>query len=324
MRRLSGGRKPARWLASAVATTALVAGSVGHAGQSRTVVAEVRAAIGERNFALGEKLVDAYRSAHGVTPEMLEALSWLGRGALAARQWDKAEAYATQTYDLSLSVLKGRSLDQEPHLPIALGAAIEVLAHVRAERGARTEAVYFLRRELDTYRDTSLHQRIQKNIHLLSLEGKAAPAIDISEHLGARPPTLDSLKGKVVILFFWAHWCADCKIQGPILARLLAKYGQQGMTVLAPTQRYGYVAGGKAAGPDEEVRYIDQVRKASYSFLADQPVPLGEMNHRRYGVSTTPTLVLVDRGGVVRLYHPGRMTEEELEAHVRRLVASTD
>lgn len=284
-------------------------------------ITDVRAAIAQRDFARGEKLLDAYRSTHGVTPEMLEALSWLSRGALAARQWDKADLYATQTYDLARAALKGRSVDQEPHLPTALGAAIEVQAHVRAERGARSEAVYFLRSELDTYRDTSLHNRIQKNIHLLSLEGKAAPAINLSEHLGPKPPTLDALKGKVVILFFWAHWCADCKMQAPVLARLTAKYGQRGLTVLAPTQRYGYVAGGKSAGPKEERRYIDQVRQTYYSVLAGQAVPLSQTNHRRYGVSTTPTLVLMDRQGIVRLYQPGRMTEEELEPLVRRLVS---
>lgn len=300
----------------------LVAGTVGQAGQTRSVIADVRAAIAQQDFARGETILQAYRSAHGVTPEMLEALSWLGRGALAARQWDKAEAYAKQTYDLALSALKGRSVDQEPHLPIALGAAIEVLAHVSAERGARTEAVSFLTRELETYKDTSLSKRIQKNINLLSLEGRAAPALDLSEHLGPKPPTLEALKGKVVVLFFWAHWCPDCKIQGPILARLVAKYGPQGFTVLAPTQRFGFVAGGQAAGPNEEARYIDQVRRTSYSVLAGQPVPLSATNHERYGVSTTPTLVLVDREGIVRLYHPGRMAEEELEPLVRRLIGA--
>lgn len=309
-----------RRLASNATLMLLVAGTVAYAAQSGSVIADVRAAIAQQDFAGGEKLLEGYRSTYGVTPEMLEALSWLGRGALAARQWERAETYARQSYDLALLELKGRSVDRKPHLPIALGAAIEVLAHVRAERGARTEAVYFLRRELETYRDTSLYNRIQKNIHLLSLEGKAAPAIDTSEYLGPKPPALDSLKGKVVILFFWAHWCPDCKIQGPILARLIAKYGQQGLTVLAPTQRYGYVAGGRSAGPEEEARYIDQVRQTYYSFVADQRVPLSETNHKLYGVSTTPTLVLVDREGIVRLYHPGRMTEEELEPLVRRLV----
>ena len=48
------------------------------------------------------------------------------------------------------------------------------------------------------------------------------------------------------------------------------------------------------------------------------------MNHTRYGVSTTPTLVLVDRRGIVRLYHPGNMTEEELSAVIEPALASTE
>ena len=72
-----------------------------------------------------------------------------------------------------------------------LGAAIEVQAHARAGQGRRSDAVYFLRRELDTYRNSSLHMRIQKNINLASLEGQPAPALDLSEHLGAKPPTAE-------------------------------------------------------------------------------------------------------------------------------------
>jgi len=40
----------------------------------------------------------------------------------------------------------------------------------------------------------------------------------------------------------------------------------------------------------------------------------------RFGVSTTPTLVLVDRTGIIRLYHPGRMTMEQLEPLVGSLI----
>ena len=79
-----------------------------------------------------KQLLNAYRASKGTTPEALEALSWLGRGALAAKQLDKAENYALETYDLCLEALKTRPMDAEPRLPIAIGAAIEVRAHVHA------------------------------------------------------------------------------------------------------------------------------------------------------------------------------------------------
>jgi thiol-disulfide isomerase/thioredoxin len=304
----------------ATALIIALAALAGLSAQSSAVIKEVRAAIAANDFALGEKIVATYRASSGVTPEMLEALSWLGRGALAAKNLDAAEKYARETYQLSTAQLKSRPLDQEARLPIALGAAIEVLSHVDAQRGARTEAVAFLRKELDTYKATSIAKRIQKNINLLSLEGQPAPAVESAEYLGPKPPSVEALKGKVVLMFFWAHWCGDCKRQGPILAELATKYRDRGLIIFAPTMRFGYVAGGKPAPADEEMRYIDEVRQKFYPVLADQPIPVSEATHLRFGVSTTPTLVLVDRAGIIRLYHPGQMPMETLEPLVRSLL----
>jgi thiol-disulfide isomerase/thioredoxin len=292
----------------------------GVAAQAPAVITDVRAAIKAGDFDAAEKTLAAYRKANGITPDFLEALSWMGRGALAAKDLEAAEKYARETHQLSTAALKTRPLDQEPRLPIALGAAIEVLGQLEAARGARTEAVSYLQRELAAYKGTSIEKRIRKNINLVSLEGQPAPPIDISEYLGPKPPTVAALKGKVVLMFFWAHWCGDCKQQGPILAELAGKYAAQGLVVFAPTQRFGYVAKGREAPPDEELRYIDEIRREFYPVLAGQPVPVSEANHMRYGVSTTPTLVLVDRAGVVRLYNPGRMTLDELEPRVRALL----
>ncbi len=283
------------------------------------IVREVRSAIGRGDFAEGERLVAAYRAVAGVTPEMLEALSWLGRGALAAKQYEKAESYAAETRKLTLELLESRGLDDERHLPIALGASIEVQAQVLAARGALSEAIVFLEDELKRWRETSIRTRIQKNIHLLSLEGKPAPPLELAEHLGLKPQPLGELKGKVVLLFFWAHWCGDCKYQGPILARLQREYGDKGLVVVGPTQRYGFAARGQEVSPAEELAYIEQVRAKYYGEL-EMTAPVSEENFRNYGSSTTPTLVLIDRGGIVRLYHPGRMAYEELAPKVAALL----
>lgn len=294
--------------------------AAGALAQGTSLVRHVRAAIAANDFQKAEAQIADYEARRGVTPEMLEALSWLGRGALAEKNYDQAEAYASRTRELCLEMLKSRPLDADRNLPIALGAAIEVLAQAAAARGDRSAAVAFLLEQLAAYRDTSIRTRIQKNINLLTLEGRPAPPLEISEWVGARPQKLDQLKGRPVLLFFWAHWCGDCKAQAPVLARLLEEYGPQGLTLVGPTQRYGYVAGGKEAGAQEELAYIDEVRSRFYGQLGAMSVPVSEENFRNYGASTTPTLVLVDRAGVVRLYHPGNLPYEELAPKVAALV----
>jgi thiol-disulfide isomerase/thioredoxin len=285
---------------------------------AKDVIAEVRAAIARQDFDAGEAILRAYRQEQGTTSQALAALSWLGRGALAAKKFDRAAAYAEETYELAVAAVGHdvSRLDKDSNLEIALGAAIEVQAQTRAARGARSDAVYFLSRELETYGGTVLHKRIQKNINLLSLAGRPAPSLEATEQLGGPLPP-DRLKGKVVLLFFWAHWCPDCKTQAPILQALLDKYRAAGLAVVAPTQRYGYISRRTgAAPPDDELRHMAQVRDTHYAFLSADPIPVSEAIHKRYGVSTTPTLALVDRQGMVRLYHPGTLTEAALEREI--------
>jgi thiol-disulfide isomerase/thioredoxin len=284
------------------------------------LVADVRAAAARSDFAGAEKQVAAYRAAKGVTPEMLEALSWLGRGALAAKRLDEADKYADETYKLALEQLKSRKLDAERRLPIALGAAIEVRAQVLAARGERSEALAFLNRELKTYFDTSIRTRIQKNLNLLTLEGQPAPALEVAQWLGERPASLGELRGRPVLLFFWAHWCGDCKQQAPVLAKLAEEYGRRGLVIIGPTQLYGYRARGEEATPEEELRYLDEVRQKFYGAVPGMAVPVSSENFRLWGASTTPTLVLIDRAGRVRLYHPGNLSYQELSPKIAALV----
>jgi thiol-disulfide isomerase/thioredoxin len=284
-----------------------------------SVVTDVETAMSHGNFPLAQAILQSYRSKSGVTPEFLEALSWLARGDLITRQFDQAEARAKETEQLAVEALAKRNLDAEPHLPTALGAAIEVEAQVLTANGDRTGALALLRKDLAAYRTTSIRTRIQKNINLLTLEGRPAPALEEREYLGAKPTPLASLRGKPVLLFFWAHWCPDCKQEEHILAVIEREYAPKGLVLIAPTQHYGYVANGEEAGPAEELKYIDQIRHQYYADLLGVPAPLSEANFRNYGASTTPTLVVIDRRGIVRLYHPGAMTLDELRAALNKV-----
>ncbi len=86
------------------------------------------------------------------------------------------------------------------------------------------------------------------------------------------------------------------------------------------TQKYGYAAQGKDATPEAETQYIEQVRQTFYTGLIDGPPVVNEENFRVWGASTVPTLALVDRNGIVRLYHPGAMPYAELRARIAALL----
>lgn len=286
---------------------------------ARPIIPEVRSLIATDDFPAAEKTLRQFIAQHGATPDTLEALSWLGRGALAKNRLDEANRFAMETYGLSLEALKTRKLDDEPRLPIALGAAIEVQAHVLGKRGQRAEGIYLLRRALDEYRSTSIRTRLQKNVNLLSLEGQPAPGYDVSEYVGTKPPTIKELNGRPALLFFWAHWCPDCKAMAPVLAELQAAYKDKGLMIVAPTQRYGYVAKRAPADAKTEMAYIAQIAKESYRGV-DWTIPVSAESFASWGASTTPTVVLVDRRGIVRLYHPGQMEKDELQPLVRAIV----
>ncbi|MBI2685097.1 MAG: TlpA family protein disulfide reductase [Acidobacteria bacterium] len=283
------------------------------------VVPEVRKLAQAGDLVAAQARVQQVRGFGPWTPELLVAHSWLGRGAQIHKQWDQAMAFSSETRRMSLDMLKGRRLDAEPNLPLALGASIEVNGHALANTGRRSEGVAFLREELKRWHDTSIRTRIQKNLHLLALEGQKAPPLETSLFVGSvKMKSLEELRGRPVLLFLWAHWCNDCKAQGPVIDAMRKEFPS--LMVVAPTQRYGYVAGGEEASKEKETPYIAQVQKERYPWMDGLPMPISEENFRVYGVSSTPTLVLLDGKGIVRMYHPGQMTVDELRAVLAGLV----
>ena len=280
------------------------------------IVEDVRGALNDNSFVAAQMFLKTYRAKNGVTPEYIEAYSWQARAALSNQDYDQAEKFAKETEALVADQLKTRKLDEETHLPLALGAALEVESQVLVARKRQPQAVALLKTALQKYGSTSIEERLQKNLNLIALDGKPAPALKFDEFLGAKPPA--QLRGSPVLLFFWAHWCGDCKAEVPVIARLRQEFASKGLVVIGPTQLYGYAAQGADAAPAQEQAYIESVRAKYYASLQDMPVPLSKQNFNAYGASTTPTLVVLNRAGQVATYHPGALSYDDLRAALEK------
>ena len=286
------------------------------------IVEDVRFALSHNDLQTATNMLASYRAQRGVDAEYVDALSWVGRGELETGNLEQANKTAQETQKLALQLLKNSKLDLQPHLANGLGAAFEVQAQALSKQGQSQKAVLLLRQAIRTYGQTSIRARLQKNLNLLVLLGKPAPPLAITEYLGVKPQPLSALKGSVVLLFFWAHWCSDCKAEEPVIARLQADLPPHDFIVVAPTQRYGYAGAQDYVTPRQETQYIEAVRQRYYSQLSGVAVPISKQNFDLYGASTTPTLVLLARNGNVALYHPGAMAYGDLRSEIDKLLKS--
>ena len=275
------------------------------------VVSDVRYKLSAGDLYSAEALAEDYRSASGANSEYAAALAWLARGAWMMGKTDAARQYLSETKTLTSELLKRGRVEDDAYLEAAIGTSIEVEAQIMATAGKGDQAVAFLEAQLPQWKTWRIQSRIHKNIDLLTMVGKPAPELDAQ------------YRGSPILLFLWAHWCGDCKAQGPTIAKLKEKYEPRGLRVIAPTRRYGEVPKVEKPTPEQEDQEIDRVWKTSYAGLAGAPHPVSEAMMLRYGVSATPTLVLIDRQGIVRMYSPTRMTEAELSRRIETLLAET-
>ena len=123
--------------------------------------------------------------------------------------------------------------------------------------------------------------------------GQSAPPVSLPLLSAGGPAllSLDSLRGKVVYLDFWASWCGPCRLSFPQLEQLRQELGPRGFEVLAVNV--------DEFEPDAQ-RFLEEV-PVSYPVVRDAA---GE-TPRSYGVPGMPTGFLIDRAGVVRLIHQG-------------------
>lgn len=284
-----------------------------HSVHGADLVRIVRLKISAGDLATCVAMAEDYKKTTGVDEEYLNAIGWIARGAEMLGRQELAREAVAELH---------RALPSEtPDRLTPFGAAIEVEGRLLARSEGRGAAIRYFDEQLARAKAPSLRSRIRKNINLLSMEGQVAPEIATADFTGVAPSTLASLRGKPVLLFFFAEWCGDCKGQAPALARVWEKYKARDLAMIAVTRLYSVPTDEKPMTPAEEKAQVAKVWAESYKGLEDVPVAISTDSMVRYGASATPTFALVDRKGVVRLYSPTRLSEAELTRRIDEVLA---
>lgn len=138
--------------------------------------------------------------------------------------------------------------------------------------------------------------------------GDAPPAIDMPDQAGNKVD-LNALKGKVVLVDFWASWCGPCRQEMPVLEEFHKKYAEQGLVIVGVN--------------------IDTNPKKMNNFLRGTPASFRIVQDRklavaaRYEPPTMPSSYFIGKDGKIRYIHTGFQKQDtaHLEAQIKSLLA---
>lgn len=153
------------------------------------------------------------------------------------------------------------------------------------------------------------------------LVGKQAPGFTL-EDLNGQKVSLDSFKGKPLLINFWATWCGPCKIETPWLVELNQKYaGKDGFQIISIDSE-----GDDATPSDKATWNRDRASVAKFVKLEKMPYLVllgGDSLEKPYGgLDAMPTSFYVDRTGKIIGSQMGITSEDEMAKNIERTIAS--
>ncbi len=136
---------------------------------------------------------------------------------------------------------------------------------------------------------------------------EAAPDFTLMNRSGEMV-SLNDFRGQVVLINFWATWCAPCRKEMPFLEQIYQRYERLGVTLLGVNVE---------DGPEEAKAFLKET-PVSFPVLFDMDKTVSSL----YGVEAMPTTILVDRQGNVRFVHYGYQAgyENDYQDQIRTLV----
>ena len=210
---------------------------------------------------------------------------------------DRETIYMNLVEVLAMSYRKSKNSDQ----------ALKILAEARAQSFAIPSAELY--RKVMTFvegggfSEKKLMQKVESYA-----SADPAPEIPITEWIGHDAVQLDALRGRVVLLDFWATWCGPCIATFPRLRNWHKRFAGQDFMIVGVTQLYGE-QDGKRMTALQEMDYLNEFKKKHKLPYPFAVAPRLE-DRMKYGINAYPTTVLLDRNGVVRYIGIGSGIEE--------------
>lgn len=139
-----------------------------------------------------------------------------------------------------------------------------------------------------------------------------APALGEGMWINSDPLMIEDLRGRVVIVAFWAYGCNNCRNTLPVLKRWDASYREQGLTIIGVhTPEFEH---------EKELKNLrEQVKSLGigYPVVADN----NKESWEAYNIQSWPTILILDKQGRIRWTHVGEGMYDEQEKVIKKLLA---